>query len=804
MESKHLLPSLPERKVVGCSNPDPVLAERDAALDFQKSFPELASSPAPGVFKFEREDWSLFRTVEGLQQKAGVPKQRLRRLVLKELADNGLDNDADVRVGDLPGGGYFVEDDGNGIEPEEIARLFSIAPLVSTKLLRLPTRGALGNGLRVVAGAVLASDGALSVITRNRRVVLRPERDGSTTVVEASAVEHPIGIRIEIRFGPALPSDQAALSWAQIACHLAQGTTYGGRSSPWWYDLSQFQELLSASGDRPVRELIANLDACTGAKAGEIVAAAGLSRAVCKKVTHDQAAMLLKAARDNARPVKPERLGAVGPGAYADAAYAMSSGVAALGSIAPLAEVPFVVEMWAGKSERPRTTLIVCINRTPMTGTIDVARDKRDIDAFGCGLTHTIAQAPVGSQFSIVMNLITPYMPITSDGKEPNLLPFLDVISNTAGKVVRKAYRPTSGDRASQKDIVLENLDAVIADVSGDGQFRFGQRQLLYGLRPIIRDETGETLQLGNFTAIITEYEAEHGEIPLMYREPRGSIYHPHRGEIITLGTLMVEEYERPPWTFNKLVYIEKEGFSEALKDVRWAEHHDCALLSSKGFSTRAARDLVDKLAEHDEAVEVFCVHDADGPGTMIYQTFQEATKARGARKIKIINLGLEPWEAVAMGLEVEDVEDGKRRKAVADYVLGRDDVAPDGSSWDDWLQTHRIELNAMTTPQFIEWLDGKMAAHHKLVPPPEVLESQLRERIENQVREAITERVLREANIDAQIAAALAKIENPDADTLTKGIEQLFGEKPDAEWREHIEAMAIKLANEKIINQEN
>ena len=72
-----------------------------------------------------------------------------------------------------------------------------------------------------------------------------------------------------------------------------------------------------------------------------------------------------------------------------------------------------------------------------------------------------------------------------------------------------------------------------------------------------------------------------------MYREPRGSIYHPHRGEAITLGTLMVEEYKRPAWTFNKLVYIEKEGFSEALKVVGWGERHDCALISSKGFSTR-------------------------------------------------------------------------------------------------------------------------------------------------------------------------------------------------------------------------
>ncbi len=158
-----------------------------------------------------------------------------------------------------------------------------------------------------------------------------------------------------------------------------------------------------------------------------------------------------------------------------------------------------------------------------------------------------------------------------------------------------------------------------------------------------------------------------------MYREPRGSITHPHRNETITLGTLMVEEYERPAWTFNKLLYIEKEGAQEALKQNRWMERHDCAVMSSKGFSTRAARDLIDKLVEHDEPVEVFCVHDADASGTMIYQTLQEATKARGARKIKIINLGLEPWEAVEMGLEVETLEDAKtRQKPVADYVRER------------------------------------------------------------------------------------------------------------------------------------
>jgi hypothetical protein len=170
-----------------------------------RSRAKSARSPALQNIKFEREDWTSFRTVEGLQQKAGVAKSRLRRLVLKELTDNGLDNGDAVQIGPLPDGGYFVQDNGSGIDgtPEQIARLFSIArPMISTKLLRLPTRGALGNGLRVVAGAVLASDGSLSVITRNRHIELDPEHaDGSTTVVSVEPVDFPVGTRIEISFG---------------------------------------------------------------------------------------------------------------------------------------------------------------------------------------------------------------------------------------------------------------------------------------------------------------------------------------------------------------------------------------------------------------------------------------------------------------------------------------------------------------------------------------------------------------------------------------------------------------------------
>jgi hypothetical protein len=712
-----------------------------------------------------------------------VPKQRLRRLVLKELVDNGLDIGAQVSVGKLPDGGYFVEDHGTGIEPQEVARLFSIArPMVSSKLWRLPSRGALGNGLRVVAGAVLASGGSLTVITRNRRLKLRPERDGITTVVSADPVKFPVGTRVEISFGPTLPEDSDALGWATLAIKLSHhGESYAGKSSPWWYDGSQFHELLYASGARPVREVIANLDGCTGTNAGEIVAEAGLSRAICADVTREQADRLLQVAQVNARTVNPNRLGSVGPECLPWRAYARATGFA---TVKPDTSVPFVVEVWAEPAMKTR--LLACVNRTPVTGSINAAKDKRDINAFGCGLRHTIATAPKDAQFEILLNITTPFMPITSDGKAPNMEPFLDGITAATGKAVRKARRPDASNRKSQKDIVLDNLDDAIAKVSNDGEYRFNQRQILYVLRPIVREETGKDLTTANFTAIITDYEAEHGEIPLMYREPRGSIYHPHRQATITLGTIMVESYERPPWLYNKLVYIEKEGFAEALKTVRWAEQHDCMLMSSKGFTTRAVRDLVDKLAEHDEPVTIFCVHDADAYGTMIYQTFQEATKARGARKIKIINLGLDPGEAIDMGLEVETVEETERRKPVAEYARAHE----------EWLQTHRVELNAMTTEQFIAWLDGKMEAHGngKLIPPADVLEEELAGHIETNVRAAITERILREAGLDDQVAAAIAAIKKPIATTLEQGTRRLFKRESDREWRDHIETVARKI----------
>jgi hypothetical protein len=122
---------------------DPASPIFKSAADVHSGESRIAASENLPILKmFERADWTLFRTVEGLQQKAGVPAAKLRRLVIKELADNALDTATKVHFGRIDDHRFFVEDAGPGLDgtpEEEIAELLSIRrPMRSTKLLRLP------------------------------------------------------------------------------------------------------------------------------------------------------------------------------------------------------------------------------------------------------------------------------------------------------------------------------------------------------------------------------------------------------------------------------------------------------------------------------------------------------------------------------------------------------------------------------------------------------------------------------------------------------------------------------------------
>src|SRR5262249_29657938 len=85
---------------------------------------------------------------------------------------------------------------GPGIAPFKLPRLFAVnRPLISSKLKRVPTRGMLGNGLRVVMGAVAALDGTISVTTRGRRYDLGVDTvTGETKVFAVADVPAVLGV----------------------------------------------------------------------------------------------------------------------------------------------------------------------------------------------------------------------------------------------------------------------------------------------------------------------------------------------------------------------------------------------------------------------------------------------------------------------------------------------------------------------------------------------------------------------------------------------------------------------------------
>src|SRR5262249_1192400 len=177
-------------------------------------------------------------------------------------------------------------------------------------------------------------------------------------------------------------------------------------------------------------------DGCAQPKAGKV--ARDYRDRSARSLTRDDAGSLLAAMRAAARPVAPDRLGCVGkdvPG-Y-PAAYAKK-----LGTFSPPGargvQLPFVVEAWAERAEADR--IRVSVNRTPITAEVDAYHNqKRKFSLSGCGLNHYMdaSQRPL----HVCLNVETPHMPITTDGKAPDLSPLVDAVGSAIMAAARKAGR---------------------------------------------------------------------------------------------------------------------------------------------------------------------------------------------------------------------------------------------------------------------------------------------------------------------------------------------------------------------------
>src|SRR5215213_9911709 len=217
-----------------------------------------------------------------------------------------------------------------------------------------------------------------------------------------------------------------------------------------------------------------------------------------------------------------------------------------------------------------------------------------------------------------------------------------------------------------EKDIVFELLPRAIRQAGST----FSVRDLYYATRPLCYAhfdwESGKDLRYSYFSnTLLTEYQERYGAIDGLWRDPRGHLHEPHTGKALGLGTREVLAYEFPEYSFDKILYIEKEGEWPKLQAAKLAERYDMAIASAKGYPVEAVRELFSR-AEGGE-YQLFCFHDADLDGYNIARVMRQATRRMPGYSVEVIDIGLTVEDALEMRL---DPEPFSRKKDISSELL--------------------------------------------------------------------------------------------------------------------------------------
>ena len=344
--------------------------------------------------------------------------------------------------------------------------------------------------------------------------------------------------------------------------------------------------------------------------------------------------------------------------------------------------------------------------------------------------------------------------------------------------------------RVTLRDAAFEVMEQAYLEASGGGTLPVKPRQIMYRARPYILEKTGETSLSGNYfsqtllTSYMEEYDCSDWDV---IWDARGRLIEPHTRIEIPLGTLEVRQYlgQRPSFgakhdtlfptagpqnRYRNLLFIEKEGFHPIFQSAQLAERFDLALMSNKGMSVTASRILIDQLADRYD--NVFVLRDFDRAGFSIFGTlFTDSPRYifENGLKGKVVDLGLRLTDV--NGLESEPVplvdsgEWSYRR-----VTLKRHGASPEEI---EYLRSRRVELNAMTSGQLVEFVETKLAEHNvgKLIPDHDVIEEHAR----RVIRELMIEK------ISDEIAEKAAAVDLPE--DLRSGVERLLEQQPELPW---------------------
>ena len=189
-------------------------------------------------------------------------------------------------------------------------------------------------------------------------------------------------------------------------------------------------------------------------------------------------------------------------------------------------------------------------------------------------------------------------------------------------------------------------------------------------------------------------------------------------------------DFNGPKHDWSGLLFIEKEGFGPLLREAQFADRYDLATMSTKGMSVTAARELADEICSKFD-IPLLIFRDFDKTGFSISGTLQRDTRRYEFKhSIQVIELGLSLVDVTALGLEFEYQVLKKGRKDVLVDNLYENGAAAEEVAFmfADWEKhpgcLRRVELNALTSPQFVQFLDNKLRQHgiEKVVPQADEL----------------------------------------------------------------------------------
>jgi hypothetical protein len=363
--------------------------------------------------------------------------------------------------------------------------------------------------------------------------------------------------------------------------------------------------------------------------------------------------------------------------------------------------------------------------------------------------------------------------------------------------VLNRRHRLVRSARLSIRDAAFFVMEESYLAASDDGLLPVKPRQIMYVARPKILQMTGERELGGNYFAqtVLIDYMDEYdcSDWDIVW-DARGRFIEPHTRIEAPLGTLEVRQYlgERPSFQppvprnlllfptngaknrFRNILFIEKEGFHPLLQAAQLQERFDVAVMSTKGMSVTAARQLLDELTPFID--NIFVLHDFDRSGFSIRGTLGTSSRRYWfSNKPPIVDIGLRLADVIDMGLQSEPVP----RITRGEWLERAETLKRHGATPEEiaFLANDRVELNAMTSRQIIDFIEKKFEAHgvKKVIPDNAVLEKHAR----RVIKQSLVQREV--AKRDAEFSRQAATTALPD--NLREQLEEFLKEHPECSW---------------------